>query len=52
MTKQTINVAATFLDNAVSHMDVDQFMLCQMTEDQTEGFSAFLDKRKGSFKGR
>lgn len=52
MTKQTINMAAAFFDNAVSHMDVDQFMLCQMTEDQIEGLSAFREKRKGSFKGR
>ncbi|MEJ2718535.1 MAG: enoyl-CoA hydratase/isomerase family protein [Deltaproteobacteria bacterium] len=52
MTKQTINMAATALDNAVSYMDVDQFILCQMTEDQVEGLSAFRDKRKGSFKGR
>jgi enoyl-CoA hydratase/carnithine racemase len=52
MTKQTINMASTAFDNAVSHMDVDQFMLCQMTEDQAEGLSAFRDRRKGSFKGR
>lgn len=52
MTKKTVNAVANVLDDAISHMDVDQFMLCQLTEDYAEALSAFLGKRKPTFKGQ
>ncbi len=52
MTKQSINAIANALDNSTSYMDADQFMLCQMTQDQTEAIAAFLERRKPVFKGR
>jgi enoyl-CoA hydratase len=52
MTKQSINAVTNALDNVASYMDGDQFMLCQMTQDQGEAISAFLEKRKPKFKGQ
>ncbi len=52
MTKQAINAFANALDHQASFMDTDQFIMCQMTEDHSEAISAFLEKRKPSFKGR
>ncbi|MBM3300935.1 MAG: enoyl-CoA hydratase/isomerase family protein, partial [Deltaproteobacteria bacterium] len=40
MTKQAVNAVTNALDHCASYMDTDQFMLCQMTEDQAEGISA------------
>jgi len=52
MTKLAINAVTTALDHCSTFMDTDQFILCQMTQDQAEGISAFLSKRKPSFKGQ
>jgi len=52
MTKQSINAVTNALDHAGSYMDADQFMLCQMTQDQSEAIAAFLEKRKPKFKGQ
>jgi enoyl-CoA hydratase len=52
MTKQAVNAITNALDHAATYMDTDQFMLCQMTQDQSEAISAFLSKRKPSFKGQ
>ena len=41
----------TALDNAVSFMDADQFLLAQGTEDALEGMTAFLTKRPPKFTG-
>jgi enoyl-CoA hydratase/carnithine racemase len=51
MTKQAVNVVTAALDHCSSFMDIDQFMLCQMTGDHREGVSAYLEKRKPVFKG-
>jgi enoyl-CoA hydratase len=51
MAKKAINASVTALDNAVSHMDADQFLLTQGTEDVLEGTLAFFEKRQPSFKG-
>lgn len=51
MAKRAINVSANALDNAVSYMDADQFLLAQGTEDAAEGVAAFFEKRPGSYSG-
>lgn len=52
MTKLTVNRLTHALDDLASHMDVDQYALASMTEDQTEGITAFLERRKPRFRGR
>lgn len=51
MIKQSINAVSSALDNAVMHMDTDQNLLTQLTEDRAEGISAFFEKRDPEFKG-
>ena len=51
MVKRSVNAIASALDNAVMHMDADQFLLTTQTKDYLEGLSAFLEKREPSFKG-
>lgn len=51
MTKRAVTASATALNDAVSYMDADQFLLTQGTEDALEGAMAFFEKRDGRFKG-
>jgi enoyl-CoA hydratase len=52
MTKITVNRLAFALDDLASHMDVDQFAIASKTEDRKEGVTAFLERRKPTFRGR
>ncbi len=51
MTKRAVNAHANALNEVASFMDADQFTLTQLTQDHTEGLTAFLEKRAGKFKG-
>ena len=51
MIKQSINAVSSALDDAVMHMDTDQNILSQLTDDRNEAMSAFFEKRDPVFKG-
>jgi len=51
MIKQSINHISSALDEAVMHMDTDQWLLTSKTKDFQEGIKAFFEKRKGNFIG-
>ncbi|MBW1782295.1 MAG: enoyl-CoA hydratase/isomerase family protein [Deltaproteobacteria bacterium] len=51
MVKRSVNAIASALDQAVMHMDSDQFMLTTTTEDYVEGIRAFMEKREPQFRG-
>jgi hypothetical protein len=52
MTKQAVNAVSNALDHAVSYMDLDQSILCQMTEDFKESMEALKEKKQPSIKGK
>ncbi len=52
MTKETINALAHALAPLATHMDRDQFLLSQSSEDLAEGIQAWLQKRPPHFQGR
>lgn len=52
MTKSTIDRISGAHDPAVSHMDLDQFVLTTRSDDHAEGVAAFLEKRKARFRGK
>jgi enoyl-CoA hydratase/carnithine racemase len=52
MCKQGIDAAAKALNQAVSSLDRDQFLLAQRSEDFGEGVASFLEKRPPRYTGR
>ncbi|MCF6220154.1 MAG: enoyl-CoA hydratase/isomerase family protein [Robiginitomaculum sp.] len=49
--KKSINAYSSALDQAVMHMDTDQFLLLQNSKDAGEAFLAVTEKRPGIFTG-
>jgi enoyl-CoA hydratase/carnithine racemase len=52
MIKRSINKYTGALDNAIMHMDADQWLLAAHSEDMKEAVSAFFQKRKPGYTGR
>ena len=51
MIKQSVNHIASALDQAIMHMDVDQNLLNQTTEDRAQAIKAYLAKSPPTFTG-
>ena len=51
MTKTTINAFAGALAAAAVHMDTEEVMLTELTEDFAEGVAAFGESRPATFRG-
>jgi enoyl-CoA hydratase/carnithine racemase len=51
MIKRSVNQIVSALDQAIMHMDKDQFLLAQQSKDFGEGISAFLQGREPKFTG-
>jgi enoyl-CoA hydratase/carnithine racemase len=52
MIKRSVNHLAGALDQAIMHMDADQWVLSTMSEDYKEAVSAFFEKRTPTFTGQ
>jgi enoyl-CoA hydratase/carnithine racemase len=51
MVKRSVNAISSALDQAIMHMDTDQYLFATSGEDFQEAIRAFVEKRKGVFKG-
>lgn len=51
MIKKSVNQIVSALDQATMHMDKDQFLLSNLSEDYREGIIAFMQKREAEFTG-
>jgi enoyl-CoA hydratase/carnithine racemase len=52
MIKRSIDAISGALDQAIMHMDSDQWLLATRSEDYKEAIQAFFEKRPPSFTGR
>lgn len=52
MAKRSINAISSALDQAIMHMDSDQVLLAQSTDDYGESIKAFMEKREPQSEGR
>ncbi len=52
MIKKSINTLSNGMDQAVMHMDVDQFMLASNSADRNEAIKAYFEKRPAKFTGK
>ena len=51
MVKRSVNTISSALDQAIMHMDSDQFLYATSGEDFQEAIRAFFEKRTGVYKG-
>lgn len=52
MIKRSVNEVVSALDHAIMHMDSDQNLLTQNTEDRRTAIAAYLNKQRAEFSGR
>lgn len=52
MIKKSVNQIVSALDQSIMHMDKDQFLLSNLSEDYREGLVAFLKGQEPEFKGK
>jgi 1,4-dihydroxy-2-naphthoyl-CoA synthase len=52
MIKRSVNAISSALDRSIMHMDFDQNILAQSTEDAAEAVAAYRERREPRFTGR